>query len=120
MLYRRSKSTKFACHEWVVDKALRSPVFDNLEEIDGTFEIKEFKPTVTIKRPYQCCVAVFQLIKLQMLKFHYDFLDTYLNMQYFELCYVDTNLFCLAMIQDTLKEIVKLWSRQAYEADKIH
>ena len=35
----------------VVDKALRSLFFNNLEEIGGAYEIKDFKRTVTIKRP---------------------------------------------------------------------
>ena len=55
-------STKFTRKEMVIDKALRSPFFDNLEEIGGAHEIKEFKRTVMIKRPYQ--YAVYQLAKL--------------------------------------------------------
>ena len=45
----RHKSTKFAREEMVVDKAVRSPFFDNLEEIGATYEIKELKQTVMIK-----------------------------------------------------------------------
>ena len=45
----RNKSKKFTCEEKVVDKALRSPFFHNLEEIGGTNEIKELKRTVMIK-----------------------------------------------------------------------
>ena len=37
------KSTKFTRKEMVIDKALRSPFFDNLEEIGGAYEIKERK-----------------------------------------------------------------------------
>ena len=52
------KRTRFTPEEKSVDKALRSPFFNNLEEIGGAYEIKEFKRTVTIKRPYQCGIAV--------------------------------------------------------------
>ena len=38
----RHKSTEFTREEASVDKALRSPFFDNLEEIGGAYEIKEF------------------------------------------------------------------------------
>ena len=55
----RHNSTKFTREERSVDKALRSPFFDNLEEIGGAYEIKEFKRTVMIKRPYQCGIAVY-------------------------------------------------------------
>ena len=34
------KSTKFTRKERSVDKALKSPFFDNLEEIGGAYEIK--------------------------------------------------------------------------------
>ena len=53
------KSTKFTREERVVDRALRSPLFDDLEEIGGAYEIKEFKRTVMIKRPYQYGIAMY-------------------------------------------------------------
>ena len=114
----RHKSTKFTLKEMVVDKVLRSPFFDNLEEIGGAYEIKEFKRTVMIKRPYQCGIAVYQLAKLRMLEFYYDFLDKYFSRQDFELCYVDTDSFYLAMSGESSDEIVKPEMKQAYEADK--
>ena len=55
----RNKSTKFTCEERVVDKAFRSPFFDNLEEIGAAYEIKDFKQTVMMKRPYQRGMAVY-------------------------------------------------------------
>ena len=94
------KSTKFTREGRSVDKALRSPFFDNLEEIGGVYEIKEFKLSVMIKRPYQCGIALDQLAKLRMLEFYYDFLDKYFSRQDFELCYMDTDSFYLAMSGD--------------------
>ena len=85
----RHKSKKFTREEWVVDKALRSPFFDNLEEAGGAYEIKERKRTVMIKRPYQCGIAVYQLTKLRMLEFHYDFLDKYFSRQDKDLLDID-------------------------------
>ena len=61
----RHKSTKFTCEERSVDKALRSPFFDNLEEIAGAYKITELKRSVMIKRPYQCSIVVYQLVKLR-------------------------------------------------------
>ena len=60
----RHKSTR---EEMVVDEAVRSPFFDNLEEIGGAYEIKELKRTVMIKRSYQCGITVYQLVKLRIL-----------------------------------------------------
>ena len=114
----RHKSKKFTLEESVVDKTLRYPFFDNLEEIGGASEIKEFKQTVMIKRPYQCGIAVYQLAKLQMLEFYYDFLDKYFSRRDFDLCYIDADLFYLAISRDSLNEIVKPEVKQAHEANK--
>ena len=65
--------TTYTKSEANVDKAFRSPFFDDLEVINGTFEIKERKRQVNIDRPYQCGIAVYQLAKLRMLEFYYDF-----------------------------------------------
>ena len=71
-----------------------------------------------IKRPYQCGIAVYQLAKLRILQFYYDFLDKYFSRQDFELCYIDTDSFYLAMSGGLLDEIVKPEMNQAYEAGK--
>ena len=112
------KSAKFTCEERDVSKVLRSPFFDNLGEIGGAYEIKEFKRTVMIKRPYQCGIAVYQLAKLRMLEVYYDFLDNCFSRRDYELCYMDTYSFYLAMSGGSLDEIVNPEMKQAYEADK--
>ena len=114
----RHKSIKFTREEKSVDKALRSTFFDNLEVIGGANEVKELKRNVMIKRPYQCGIAVYQLAKSRMLEFYYDFLDKYYSRQDFELCYMDTDSFYLTMSGESLVEIAKPETKQAYEADK--
>ena len=113
----RRKSTKFTRKERVVEKALRSPFFDNLEEIGQAYKIKELKQTVMIKRPYQCGIFAYQLTELRMLEFYYDFLEKYFSRQDFELCYMDTDSFYLGMIGDSLDEIAHAEMKQGYEAD---
>ena len=56
--------TTFTINEELFDESFRSPFFENLEEINTTFEIKEHKWQVTISRPYQCGIAIYQLAKL--------------------------------------------------------
>ena len=114
----RHESTKFTPEERSVDKALRSAFFDSLEEIGGAYEIKALNRSVMIKRPYQCGTAMYQLAKLQMLDFYYDFLDNYFSRQDFELCYMDTDSFYLAMSGDSLDEIVRPGIKQEYEPGK--
>ena len=67
----RHVRTSFTCSEEKVDEAFRSPFFEDLEEINGAFEIRMRKARVTITRPYQCSIAVYQLPKLRMLQFYY-------------------------------------------------
>ena len=114
----RHKSTKFTLEERSVGKALRSPFFKNLEEIGGANEIKELKRSVMIKRLYQCDIVVYQLAKLQMLEFYYDFLENYFSRQDFDLCYIDTDSFYLAISGDSLDETIRPKIKQEYEAGK--
>ena len=53
-----------------------------------------------------------------MLEFYYGFLEKHFMRQDFELFYMDTDSFYLAMDGDPLEEIVKPERRQAYEAEK--
>ena len=114
----RHTNTSFTSHESDVDKSLRSPFFEDLEEIDGAYEIKERKRQIQIKRPYQCGIAVYQLAKLRMLEMYYDFLDKYFDRRDFELCYMDTDSFYIAISGESLDDIVKPEMREKYERDK--
>ena len=40
-------------------------MFGDLEEIGGVYNVKKFKQTDMIKRPYPCHIAVYQLAMLQ-------------------------------------------------------
>ena len=89
--------TTFTIKEELVDETLRSPFFEDLEEINNTFEIGERKQQITITRPYQCGIAVYQLAKLHMFEFYYDFLDKYLDRSHFELIQMDTDSMYMAI-----------------------
>ena len=76
-------STKFTRDEKLIDKIFRSPFFEDMEEInEGVFEVRQRKKQVTITRPYQCGIAVYQLAKLRMLEFYYDFLDKFCDKRF--------------------------------------
>ena len=76
----RHNYTTFTTDENEFNKMLRSPFFEDCDEIDDdVFEIWERKRKVEITRPYQCGIAVYQLAKLRMLEFYYDFLDKYID-----------------------------------------
>ena len=87
----RHLSTTFTTDGNEVDMALRSPFFEDLEEIGDAYEIKERKRKVEITRPYQCGIAEYQPAKLPMLEFYYDFLDNYVDRRDFEYIYMNTD-----------------------------
>ena len=68
----------FTTNEVLVDEVFRLPFFEDLEEINSTFEIRECKLQVNITRP-KCGIAIYQLAKLHMFEFYYDFMDKYLD-----------------------------------------
>ena len=99
--------TTFTADEKDVNDALRSPFFEDLEEIGEAYEIQERKRKVEITRPYQCGIAVYQLAKLCMLEFYYDFLDKYIDRKDFEYMYMDTDSAYFAISGECLRDVVK-------------
>ena len=105
----------FMTNEDLVDKAFRSPFFEDLKEINGTFEIKESNRRVNIMRPYQCGIVVYQPTKLRILEFYYDFLDKYLDRRDFELIQMDTNSMYMAISGNLIDEIIRLKLQEEYD-----
>jgi len=59
--------------EKLVDRALRSAYFEDLDDIGQAYELESRKPRILIRRPFQIGIVVYQLAKLSMLQFYYDF-----------------------------------------------
>ena len=62
-----------------VDRALCLAWFEDLTEIADAYEITSHKPRITIHRPFQIGIAVYQLAKLRILQFYHDFLDRFVD-----------------------------------------
>ena len=74
---------------------------------------------MTITRPYQCGIAVYQLAKLRMLEFYYDFLDKFCDRRDFELIQMDTDSFYMALSANDFDDIIKPEMKELYsEAEK--
>ena len=114
----RQTNVYYTKDEKVVDRALRSAYFSDLDEIGEAYELESRKARITIRRPFQVGIAVYQLAKLRMLEFYYDFLDRYLDRADFELIQMDTDSNYLAISGKTLEEIVKPEMREEFEAEK--
>ena len=114
----RQTNVIYTKDEKVVDRALRSAYFSDLDEIGQAYELESRKPRITIRRPFQIGIAVYQLAKLRMLQFYYDFLDRYLDRKDFELIQMDTDSNYLAISGKTLEEIVKPEMKAEFEQEK--
>ena len=75
----------------VADRAPRSTYFKDSDKLGQAYELESKKPEVTIKQPFQAGISVYQLAKLWMLEFYYDFLDHYFDRRDFELIQMDTD-----------------------------
>jgi len=69
---KRQTNTIYTKYENVVDRAMRSVYYYDLNEIVQAYELESRKPRITIRRPFQVGIAVYQLAKLRMLEFYYD------------------------------------------------
>ena len=102
----------------VVDRALRSAYFEDLDELGQAYELESRKPRIQIRRPFQIGIAVYQLAKLRMLEFYYDFLDRYVDRRDFELIQMDTDSNYMAISAYKLEGIVHPELRAEFEATK--
>ena len=114
----RQTNVIYTKDEKAVDRALRSAYFSDLDEIGEAYELESRKPRITIRRPFQIGIAVYQLAKLRMLEFYYDFLDRYFDRKDFELIQMDTDSNYLAISGKKLEDIVRPEMKEEFEAEK--
>ena len=103
----RQTKVMYTKDEDEVDGHLRSAYFEDLEEIGDAYKMESRKNKVTINRPFQVGIVVYQLAKLRMLQFYYDFLDKYIDRRDYELIQMDTDSMYFALSYDNLEEAVK-------------
>ena len=112
-------NTKFTVDEKLIDEIFRSPYFDDLEEISNSvFEVRQRKRRVTITRPYQCGIAVYQLAKLRMLEFYYDFVNKFCDRRDFEVIQMDTDSLYMALSAEDFDEIIRPDLKELYKDEK--
>ena len=114
----RQNKTLYTQDEDEVDKHLRSAWFADIEEIGAAYKIELRKDKLTIKRPFQIGIVVYQLAKLRMLQFYYEFLDFYIDRRDFELIQMDTDSMYFALSHDKIEDAIKTGYEAQFEEDK--
>ena len=96
---------------------MRSSNLEDLEETGNAYEIREGKQKVSIYGAYQYGIAVYQLAKLRMLEFYYDFLDKDVDRRNFEYCYINTDTAYFAISKEELRDAVRPELLEEYDKD---
>ena len=114
----RHTNTIYTCEEEEVDKSLRSARFKTLEEIGPAYKVELRKIKINIDRPFQVGIVVYQLAKLRMLQFYYEFLDFYLDRRDFELIQMDTDSMYFALSRERLEDAIRPGYETQFEEEK--
>ena len=114
----RHTNTIYTCDEEEVDKSLRSARFKTLEEIGPAYKVELRKSKINIDRPFQVGIVVYQLAKLRMLQFYYEFLDFYLDRRDFELIQMDTDSMYFALSRKSLEDPNRPGYETQFEEEK--
>jgi hypothetical protein len=100
-------------------KLKESNLFQDLEELNGVYEVTQRKRTIFLKNPIHVAIAVYQLAKLRMLAFYYDCVDKYIDHSDFEYLEMDTDSGYIAFSgEQPFPDLVKPELREHFEAHK--
>ena len=87
--------------------AVNDPSFKNMTELPGQlYEVEMSKKRTVLDLPIQLAFCILQNAKLEMLKFYYDFLRTYVDKSDFQLTHMDTDSYYFAMSAPRLSDII--------------
>lgn len=85
---------------------------------DSTYEVTNANMHPVHNRPIYVAKAVYDLAKLRVLEWYYDFLCRFVKKENFELLYHDTDSFYLAIAGRSLDDIVEPSMRELYKTEK--
>ena len=106
--------TNFAKHESVkivtesqYPKYIAKNTYKSHEDLVDGYEFRLKKTSYKQNLPIQIGFAVYQLAKLKMLQFYYDFIDFYFDRADYQYCQMDTDSAYIAFSSENLDAIVK-------------
>ena len=88
------------------------------EDLYEGFEFHFQKISFKQNLPIQVGFAVYQLAKLKMLEFYYNFIDYYVDISDFLYCMMESDSAYLAISSDSLDDVVKPEWRQEFQRNK--
>ncbi len=107
------------CNRKNISNKISNPRFKDLEQLYGeNYEVTTSKREIKLDLSLQIGCAVYQLAKLRMLEFYYDFIDKYIDRSDFEMVEMDTESNYFAFNEDSIEKLIKPEMRVEYEKDK--
>jgi hypothetical protein len=99
-------------------KNIRRNTYKSHEDLVDGYEFRFKKTQFKQNLPVQIGFAVYQLAKLRMLQFYYDFLDFYIDRSDFQLVQIDTDSAYIAISSENIEDLVKPDLIEHYELHK--
>ena len=107
------------CDEKKAQKQVNNSLFRDLNPIAADcYEVEMAKKKIRMDLPVQIGHAVYQMAKLRMLQFYYDFLLKYIDPSDFQMCEMDTDSAYIAISSETFEDVIKPHMRNQYEEDR--
>ena len=100
------------------NKNIRMNGYKSHEDLYEGFEFHFKKLSFKQNLPIQVGFAVYQLAKLRMLEFYYDFIDYFVDRSDFQYCMMDTDSAYLAISGDSLEDVVKPELKEEFQQSK--
>ncbi len=102
-----------------ISKKINDPHFEDLSQIsENTFEVFSSKRKIKMDVPIQVGCAVYDLAKLRMLEFYYDFIDKYIDRSDFVYCQMDTDSAYIALSGKKFEDLIKPELKDDYLQNK--
>ena len=89
------------------DKNVMKNTYISHQDLINGYEFTFKKNSHSQNLPIQIGFAVYQLAKLRMLEFYYDFIDFYIDRSDFQYCLVDTDSAYISFSSDILAKLIK-------------
>ena len=100
------------------DKNIRRNIYKTHEDLDDGYEFRFKKTLFKQNLPVQIGFAVYQLAKLRMLQFYYDFIDYYIDRSDFQYCGMDTDSAYISFTSENFDDMIRPELREHYQNHK--
>ncbi|KAI8616180.1 hypothetical protein BC830DRAFT_1161223 [Chytriomyces sp. MP71] len=101
-------------------KLMCNSSYGNHDELEDVYEFHLSKYSFKQSLPIQVSFAVYQLAKLQMLEYYYDFINYYVDLSDLQYCIMDTDSAYIWLGRDDTPDHVKFDSRTPGLFEKEH